>query len=85
MQIKVNIKARMVQAGIRSRELAPALTDGELSIVSHMAAIMQDLEAAGDPVPPDNLKLRGYSSEDITRYGLKAAHLARSLSVKTVM
>ncbi len=64
---------------------APAPTDGELSIVTHMAATMQDMEAAGDPVTPDNLKLRGYSPEEITRYGLKAAHLARSLSVKTVL
>ncbi|MCF7645005.1 hypothetical protein KQ944_08010 [Bacillus subtilis] len=62
----------------------PTPTDGELSIVSHMAATMQDMDAAGDPVTPDNLRLRGYSSEDITRYGLKAAHLARSLSVKNV-
>ena len=64
---------------------APAPTDGELNIVDHMAATMQDMEAAGDPVTPDNLKLRNFSSEDITRYGLKAAHLARSLSVKTVL
>ncbi len=62
----------------------PTPTDGELSVVSHMAATMQDMDAAGDPVTPDNLRLRGYSSEDITRYGLKAAHLARSLSVKNV-
>lgn len=63
---------------------APAPTDGELRIVSNMAATMQDMEAAGDPVTPDNLKLRNFSPEDITRYGLKAAHLARSLSVKNV-
>ncbi|WP_022711881.1 MULTISPECIES: hypothetical protein [Pseudochrobactrum] len=64
---------------------APAPSIQELCIVSGMAATMQDMDAAGDPVTPDNLRLRGYSSEDITRYGLKAAHLARSLSVKTVM
>ena len=64
---------------------APAPSIQELCIVSGMAATMQDMDAAGDPVTPDNLRLRGYSSEDITRYGLKAAHLARSLSVKAVM
>ena len=64
---------------------APAPTDGELSIVSHMAATMQDMEAAGDPVTQDNLKLRGYSPKEISRYGLKAANLARNRSVKAVM
>lgn len=64
---------------------APAPTTWDKLTVSEMAATMQDMDAAGDPVTPDNLRLRGYSSEDITRYGLKAAHLARSLSVKTVM
>lgn len=60
----------------------PTPTDGELSIVSHMAETMQDMEAAGDPVTPHNLRLRGYPSEDITRYGLKAANLARKLTIK---
>lgn len=64
---------------------APTPTDGELSIVSRMAATMQDMDAAGDPVTPDNLRLRGYSSEDITRYGLKAANLARLRSLITVI
>lgn len=64
---------------------APAPTNWDKLTVSEMAATMQDMDAAGDPVTPDNLKLRGYSSEDITRYGLKAAHLARSSSVKRVM
>ena len=64
---------------------APIPTTWDKLTVSEMAATMQDMDAAGDPVTPDNLRLRGYSSEDITRYGLKAAHLARSLSVKMVM
>lgn len=63
---------------------APTPTDGELSIVSRMTATMQDMEAVGDPVTPDNLLLRNFSLEDITRYGLKAAHLARKLSVKVI-
>ncbi|MBX8802535.1 hypothetical protein HBA92_17475 [Ochrobactrum sp. MR28] len=50
-----------------------------------MAETMQDMEAAGDPVTPDNLRLRGYPSEDITRYGLKAANLARLRSLITVI
>ncbi|WP_439273571.1 hypothetical protein [Pseudochrobactrum sp. HB0163] len=53
--------------------------------VDEMAATMQAMAAAGVPVTPDNLKLRGYSSEDITRYGLKAAHIARARAVKTVL
>ena len=64
---------------------APAPTDGELSIVSHMAATMQDMEAAGEAVTPENLRGRGYTMADISRYGLKAANLARKRSVKTII
>lgn len=53
--------------------------------ISEMAATMQDMDAVGEAVTPENLKLRGYDSADITRYGLRAASLARKLSVKRVM
>lgn len=64
---------------------APASTMWDKLIVSEIAAIMQDMDAAGEPVTPDNLKLRGYSSQDITHYGLRAAKLARLRSVKVPM
>lgn len=64
---------------------APTPTAWDTLTVSEMAATMQDMDAAGDPVTPDNLKLRGYSIEDITRYGLKAANLARLRSLITVI
>ncbi len=60
----------------------PSPTAWDTLTVSEMAATMQDMDAAGDPVTPDNLRLRGYSSEDITHYGLKAANLARKLTIK---
>lgn len=53
--------------------------------ISEMAATMQDMDAVGEAVTPENLKLRGYSVADITRYGLRAANLARKRSVKVVM
>ncbi len=65
---------------------APEPSIQELCIVSGMAAIMQDMDAAGEAVTPENLRSRGgYTMADITRYGLKAANLARQRSVKTVM
>lgn len=63
---------------------APTPTAWDKLTVSEMAATMQDMDAAGDPVTPDNLRLRGYSSEDISRYGLKAANLARKHTVRVV-
>ncbi len=63
---------------------APTPTVWDTLTVSEMAATMQDMDAAGEAVTLNNLRLRGYTSEDITRYGLKAAHLARSLSVKNI-
>lgn len=50
--------------------------------VKEMAETMQDMETVGIPVTPENLKLRGYSSNDITLFGLRAASLARKRSVK---
>ncbi|MDM8344162.1 hypothetical protein P8H26_02015 [Pseudochrobactrum sp. sp1633] len=64
---------------------APAPSIQELCIVSGMAATMQDMDAAGEAVTPENLRGRGYNMGDISRYGLKAANLARKRSVKTVM
>lgn len=64
---------------------APAPTMWEKLTVDEMAATMQDMDAAGEPVTPDNLKLRGYSAQDITLFGLDAAELARQRSVKVVM
>lgn len=64
---------------------APTPSIQELCIVSGMASTMQDMDAVGEAVTPENLKLRGYSVADITRYGLRAANLARKRSVKVVM
>lgn len=64
---------------------APAPTMHELCIVSGMAATMQDMDATGEPVTPENLRLRGYSAQDITHFGLRAANLARQRSLKVVM
>lgn len=67
----------------QSKAKAPLSNWDNISI-SEMAATMQDMEAAGDPVTPENLKLRGYSSADVSKYGLDAARLAKKLSVKVV-
>lgn len=65
---------------------APTPSIQELCIVSGMAAIMQDMDAAGEAVTPENLRGRGgYTMADISRYGLKAANLARKRSVKTII
>ncbi len=65
----------------QSKAKAPLNNWDHISI-NEMAATMQDMEAAGDPVTPENLKLRGYSSADVSKYGLEAARLAKKLSVK---
>jgi len=49
-----------------------------------MANTMRDMDSAGEPVTPENLLLRGYCSAHISKYGLRAASLARKLSVKVV-
>ena len=64
---------------------APTPTAWDTLTVSEMAATMQDMDAAGEAVTPENLRGRGYTMADITRFGLKAANLARKRSVKTVM
>ncbi|MDP8249596.1 hypothetical protein [Pseudochrobactrum saccharolyticum] len=61
---------------------SPAPTMWEKLTVSDMAATMQDMNAAGEAVTPENLRLRGYSLSDITCYGLKAANLARKRAIK---
>jgi len=45
--------------------------------VDEMAATMQHMDAAGVRTTQENLQLRGYSKDDISRFGLYAAHLAR--------
>lgn len=62
--------------GFKPWDIKPAL---------RMAETMRRMEAASEPVTPENLIRRGYASEDVESYGLKAAHLARKLSVKVVM
>lgn len=46
--------------------------------VDEMAATMQSMHAAGVRTTQDNLRQRGYSEDDISRFGLRAAHLARA-------
>lgn len=64
---------------------APAPTMWEKLTVEEMAATMQDMDAAGEAVTPENLRGRGYSMADITLFGLRAANFARKRSVKQVM
>lgn len=46
--------------------------------VDEMAATMQHMDAAGVRTTLENLQQRGYSSDDISRFGLIAARLART-------
>lgn len=68
-------------------ERCPALSlkNWEKLTVAEMASTMQDMDSTGEPVTPDNLRLRGYSIADITKFGLRAANSARKRSVKQVM
>lgn len=52
--------------------------------IDEMAATMQDMDAAGEAVTPNNLQLRGYSKADISRFSLSAANLARKRAIKAV-
>lgn len=45
--------------------------------VDEMAATMQHMDAAGVRTTLENLQKRGYSKDDISRFGLSAARLAR--------
>ena len=56
----------------------------EYVAIKNMATTMEYMHAYGIPTTPNNLHQHGYTAAEITRYGLKAAHLARSLSVKNV-
>lgn len=57
----------------------------EYATIKNMATIMVDMNKFGEPTTPENLNNRGFSTDDICRYGLKAANLARNRSVKAVM
>lgn len=46
--------------------------------VDEMAATMQSMHAAGVRTTQYNLRQRGYSEDEISRFGLRAAHLART-------
>lgn len=60
--------------------LSPTPTGWLKLSVDEMAATMQHMDAAGVSTTPENLQLRGYSKDDISRYGLPAARLARMRS-----
>lgn len=53
--------------------------------IDEMAATMQDMDANGEATTKANLLLRGYSVEEIERYGYEAAHLARERATKLVI
>lgn len=53
--------------------------------VLEMAQTMQSMAITGEPTTIDNLILRGYSSNDVGLYGIRAAHLARRRAAKVVM
>ncbi|GEM_PF-1719255 len=59
------------------RNIQPQISWQKLS-VDEMAATMQHMDAAGVRTTQENLQLRGYSKDDISRFGLYAAHLARA-------
>lgn len=67
-----------------NQQAAIAQQSSNVVKTKEMAATMQDMAAAGEAVTPANLKLHGYSGEDIMRFGADAAHLARKLAVKAV-
>lgn len=46
--------------------------------VDEMAATMQHMDAAGVRTTLENLQQYGYSKDDISRFGLSAARLART-------
>lgn len=52
--------------------------------IDEMAATMQDMDAVGEAVTQENLKLRGYTTSDISLFGLLAANLARQRAIKLV-
>ncbi|RBO89282.1 hypothetical protein DFR47_11610 [Pseudochrobactrum asaccharolyticum] len=56
----------------------------EYVAIKNMATIMEDMNKFGEPTTPENLNNRGFSSEDISRYGLKAAHRARKRATNLV-
>lgn len=64
---------------------AQAPTSWQKLYVDEMAAAMQDMDAVGEPITPENLRLRGYSNIDICRYGLSAANLARKRITKVAL
>lgn len=57
---------------------AQSATGWQKLSVDEMAATMQSMHAAGERTTQENLRLRGYSKDDISRFGLRAAHLARA-------
>lgn len=63
---------------------AIALKATEALTVKKMAATMQDMDAAGEAVTPENLKLHNYSDTAIMRFAADAAALARKRSAKVI-
>lgn len=67
-----------------AQQAAFALKATEALTVKKMAATMQDMEAAGEAVTPENLKLYGFSDSEIMRFAADAATLARKRSTKVI-
>lgn len=63
---------------ILETSLSPTPTGWQKLSVDEMAAAMQSMDAAGVRTTQENLRLRGYSKDDISRFGLPAARLART-------
>lgn len=57
---------------------AQSATGWQKLSVDEMAATMQSMDAAGVRTTQENLQLRGFSKDDISRFGLSAARLART-------
>ena len=66
------------------RNIQPQISCQKLS-VDEMAATMHSMDAAGVRTTQENLQKRGYSKDDISRFGLSAAHLARLRSLMAVI
>lgn len=67
-----------------AQQAAITLKATEALTVKKMAATMQDMEAAGEAVTPENLKLHNYSDTAIMRFAAEAAALARKRSTKVI-
>lgn len=62
-----------------------AIVPSSKSVVERMAETMRDMRATGNTVTAENLAVFGdFTSDQVSRYGVEAANLARSLNSRAV-